>query len=218
MNESQRLRLERDFDGELPAAERDDLRRELAHDPDASRHLDQLAALRTLARAHDPAARPAVAAPTVVAFRPPRRRLRRIAVPAAVAAGFVLALTVPWGRQVARKSVPPRAASPQPDAVAVRPVRPLALPRTPLEIELIRLSNAPARGPERAARAVLSRKGSSRRRPASREILALELANGSPRAAVSLPKAAVSPGASTPGPIRRPLPPHRSPAPSGPRA
>jgi len=218
MNESQRLRLERDFDGELPAAERDGLRRELADDPEASRHLNHLAVLRTLARAHDPAGRPSVAGPMVVAFRPARRRFLRLAVPAAAAASLALALTVPWGRQAARNPAPPRVASPPPAAVVVRPVRPLSLPRTPLEIELIRLANAPARGPERAARAVLSRKGSSQRRPASREILALELANGSPRAAVTLPKAAVSPGASAPGPIRRPLTPHRPTAPSGPRA
>jgi hypothetical protein len=206
MNDKRKLLLERYFDGELPAEARDALHRELAGDPAASRHLDQLGVLRKLARAHDPTAR--------------RRRSGWFVAAGALAASLLLiVLSAPRIRPAVRGPASSSAESPEAISVAVRPTAVPSSAAIPLEVELIRLANAPSRGPEGAARAVLSRvPGSpSQRRPASQEILALELANGSPRAPLALPRAAATPGVTASGPARRHPPSTRSHVPTSPK-
>jgi hypothetical protein len=100
MNEPSHSRLERYFDGELAEPERIRIENEIADDPEAARHLSALAAIRDLARRHDPAAdvprRPGLDAMPRQRDRPasrPPRRAPRLAV--GLAASLALAL-VGW--------------------------------------------------------------------------------------------------------------------------
>ncbi|MDR3633172.1 MAG: hypothetical protein P4L84_04995 [Isosphaeraceae bacterium] len=217
MNDARRLLLERYFDGELAAAEQDELRRDLADDPAALRHLDQLALLRTLARAHDPSVQPALAAPKTAVVQPAWRFAIPIAL--AAAASLVLMLTAPGERPAGRGLAPSVAALPKSSAVVeARPAALRSRAANPLEVELIRLANTPSRRPERAARAVLSRGSPLQRRPAAREILALELANGAVRAALTRPRRAVPSASAVPSQGRRHPNVQRAHATSSPRA
>ncbi|MGO9464681.1 MAG: hypothetical protein ACLQVF_11085, partial [Isosphaeraceae bacterium] len=77
-------------------------------------------------------------------------------------------------------------------------------PRPTLEVELYRWANESSPYPDDAAGVVLSRVGSLRGRHASREILALELANATPGSAIKIPRSEASPATATPGLIRKP--------------
>jgi hypothetical protein len=208
VNDERRLALERFFDGEADA----DDPRVAADGPEARDYLRRLGLLRDLARRHDPAADLPSRRPVVV---PPRPRGRIVATALALAAGVLflfLSFAARSGLRTGREPASLPAGGPQPTAsagVAVAATARSRSPRPPLEVELYRWANASSPHREEAARVVLSRVASLHGRPASREILALELANATPGSFVKLPRSVAPQAAATPGSIRRPGPSRR---------
>lgn len=205
------LEIERLFDGELPPADRRRAFDALETDPEARRHFDRLARLRELSRRHDPAANWLEGRP----FAPlPRRLPWRPALAAAVAAVAAVVL-------LSRMGDPARVGPVTPLPFAVGPVAtPVVAPagmvdRGPLEVELYRWANAPGRAAGQAARLVLSSSTATRKRSPADEILALELANASPKtrgdvrrfAAARMPRPAVPAKPIAHGPRSRTVPP-----------
>jgi len=76
-------------------------------------------------------------------------------------------------------------------------------PRPPLEVELYRWANHLSPYREGSAGVVLPRVGSLQQRPASQEILALELANATPGSAIKIPRPEASSPTATPGSLRK---------------
>ncbi len=214
MNDEQRLLLERLFDGE-PV----DDPRALADDADARAYLRQLALLRELSLRHDPAATQSRRCP--MAF-PPRRRGRTFAKRMALAASLLLmALLARHVRRTDREpaSTPPAPAKSSVSAAvaSVATIRPQSH-RTPMEVRIYRWANAASPGREDAARIVLSRVEPLHGRPASHEVLALELANSTAGSVPRLLRSVSSHATSTPGSSRRPVPSNRPRPLSPPRA
>jgi hypothetical protein len=196
MNDRDRLRLERLFDGEPDEDDREALGRELSEDPAARRHLDELGFLRALARSHDPAGSatpPRAARPAV---RSARRRLPLAA--AALAAGLLALMALPAGPPADRVPAARALAPPAPPPRRPAAVSPAPSPRVeadrPIEVGLYLWANAPSRPSEQAARLILARDPSPRRRTASQDVLVLELANATPGAIGKVRRVAVSRG------------------------
>ncbi len=200
MNAERRQILERRFDGE-PLT---DDPREVLDDAESLAYLHRLRLLRQLAQAHDPAAAMPRRRSVVI---PPRSRQRVVAALAALAASlvFVTAFALYRGRTdsgLAALSVAfdrPTAGAIVAQAATSNP----RLPRPSLEVELYRWANQRSpHGPD-AAGVVLPRVGSPQGRSASREILALELANSTPGAAFRIPRSVGSLATAAPGSIRK---------------
>jgi hypothetical protein len=205
MTLERRREIERLFDGELPEGDRARLLDELLEDPEGRDHLDRLAILRGLARRHDPAS------------KIPRREVilstTRRPVPwwLAVAATAAAVALLCWPR--GRENQPPRVVTIGPSGkVIVAPSRsstgraPPPFDRPPLEVELYRWANTPARAPGQAALLVLSPPSPSRKRSPADEILALELANGPSAARGNVRRFAVSRGSKATPPSRAAAP------------
>jgi hypothetical protein len=174
MNDQTRQALERYFDGELSADDAD-LAFRLSREAEARRYLDQLAALRGLAVRHR-----RLACPLDIPLTPRRRYSRVWAV---ALAASVVAVVV--GRFLATSVRPGEAlvnASPARIDVEHSPDR-LVRAR---DVAIYTWANAAQRRPERAARALLVPRTNSGKRPATVEILILELANASTEQAAAL--------------------------------
>jgi hypothetical protein len=193
--------MERLFDGE-PVA---DDACEAAAAAESLAYLRRLGLLRELAQRHDPAA---AAPPRLPVFVPPRSRRRIFATVLALAASVWFAtLAVRYGVRTNPEPASIPTGPPRPSAragVAVASTAWARSPRPPLEVELYRWANESSPYREDAAGVVLSRVGSLQGRPASREILALELANATPGSAVKLPRSVASQATATPDSIRKP--------------
>ncbi|MGO9920337.1 MAG: hypothetical protein ACLQIB_37305 [Isosphaeraceae bacterium] len=201
MNDARREILERLFDGEPVAGDP----RDAADDAESLAYLQRLSLLRELARRHDPAAALPARQP---AFVPPRSRRRILATLLAVAASVLFAALVLRNgsrAKLERASIPsePPPSCAHDEGAVTAPARPRS-PRPTLEVELYRWANESSPYPDDAAGVVLSRVGSLRGRHASREILALELANATPGSAIKIPRSEASPATATPGLIRKP--------------
>jgi hypothetical protein len=201
MNDERRLILERRFDGESRA----DDPIEAADDAESLAYLRRLSLLRQLALKHDPAG---TVPPRRPLFVPDRSRGRISAIILALAAS-VLFMTLlvhnGWRTDLGPASIPAASAWPSvgttvADAVIASP----RSPRPPLEVELFRWANAFSPYQEDAAGVALARVGSLQGRPASREILALELANTTPGSAVKFPRLLASQAKAPPGSFRKP--------------
>lgn len=170
MNDERRLELERYFDEELPPDRRAEVARLLAGDDEARRHLLRLSRLRALARAHRIEAGRGVA-------RPPRRRWSAAARAAAAALAASVAAVVLWPAPPALDV--PAVPDPAPAPVAARP----GSHPSGREVEAYTWANEAERNPGAAANAILRSTRRAERRPASAEILALNLANATPESA-----------------------------------
>ena len=186
MNSERRQMLERLFDGE--PAEDDPLDEQ--NDAESLAYLRKLAMLREIAQKHDPSAAIEPRRPSTSAATP----LRRIA-PALLAMAATLALIVvvrdqlrdSGDRKVTRVDVPSSAKAPIDDPIILKASR--RPPRPSLEVQLYRWANASPSSAENVAGLVLSRRGGdSKSRRASREILALELANAEPGSTPRIPR------------------------------
>ncbi len=212
MNDDRRKILERLFDDELAA----DDPIAAADDAEARVYLAQLALLRELSRRHDPASTKIGRRPTVPQTR---FKLRSLAITAALAASFLLTASLVRKRPPADR--PPELVSNAPaksSSVAVgATVRPRAQ-RPSMEVELYRWANAASPRREDEARSVLSHVDGIHARPASREVLALELANSPSGLIPRLPRSRSSHATSSSGSNRKPFPSHRHRSVSSPRA
>lgn len=188
MNDELRMRLGRHFDGEPPEAPLGDP----ADGPEARAYLRQLDALRELARRHDPAARSPHRCAVVFPVRPRRRVLAAtMALAASMLVGVIALRTQPRAVPV----VAPRTAS----GLRVAATHRVRTARPPLEVEIYRLANSASPERDDVVRAVLSWGEPRHGRAASREVLALELANAPPGLAPRLARSA----ATHAGPARR---------------
>jgi hypothetical protein len=200
VNDERRQILERLFDGELVV---DDSRDE-ADDAESLAYLRRLSLLRELALSYDPAAAVPPRRPVHV---PQRSRRRIFATALAMAASVWFMVLMVLHR---------RRTDPEPASIPAAPAWPSAgtsvadariasprSPRPPLEVELYRWANESSPYRDDAARVALSRVRSLRGRPASREILALELANAIPGSAVSFPRSVASRTTVSPGSSRK---------------
>jgi len=200
MNDERRQILERLFDGERVA----DDPRDAADDDESLGYIRQLSLLRELALRHDPAAAVPPRRPVHV---PPRSRRRIFATVLAMAASVLfVVLIVNYGRRTdpERASIPAARGWPSAgtiDAGAQRASR--RSRRPPLEVALYRWANESAPYRDDAAGVALSRLGSLHGRPASREILALELANAVPGSAVNFPRSVASRATASPVSVRK---------------
>ncbi len=203
MNDEQRRILELLFDGE--AVDDDD---PLGLDlPEAVVYLRQLALLRDLSRRHDPGS----AFPPRLAVIIPRRLGSRNRAAALALAACLLLMAIAARRRPAGDRVPdpmaiaPPAASPNVEVAGGAAVLPWS--RGPsVEVELYRWANAESPRREDAARIVLARVEGLHTRPASREVLALELANSAKGPVPRIDRSVSSHASPTPGPSRRPGP------------
>jgi hypothetical protein len=200
MNDERRQILERLFDGE-PAV--DDPRDE-ADDAGSLAYVRRLSLLRELALRHDPAAAILPGRPVLV---PLRSRRRDLAIVLAIAASVLfVTLMVHHGRRADPRPASIPASPPSPSAGSSVAGARIASPRSPcppLEVALYRWANESAPYRDDAAGVALSRVGSLQGRPASREILALELANAIPGSAVNFPRSVISRTTASPGSIRK---------------
>ena len=204
MTDDRRLLLEQFFDGEVDEARSNQLQAELLGDAEAARYLLQLAALRNLARRHDPAAavRQTRTADNLVLGgatekRPVSSRRRPgvlVGVTAMAAAAALVWLGVAIAPRPIRNEDPPfKRIIPEPRSAAAAGLSP-ANPglawrsfaerqrrQTVWEIEMIHRINAPGGHLEALAQRLLAPRptSSQRRRSSAREILAIELANAS---------------------------------------
>jgi hypothetical protein len=215
VNDERRQSLERFFDGE---AVNDDPR-VAADEPEADAYLRQLGLLRELARRHDPAS---ACPPQRSVVIPPRPGFRKYAAILALAASLLLMVFAarrwpPGDRVPHPMPVASPTASPNAEVVVDATVMPRS--RGPsVEVKLYRWANAESPRREDAARIVLARVEGLHARPASREVLALELANSMTGSVPRLARSVSSHATTTPGSSRRPAPSNRNrPAPS-PRA
>ncbi|GAC1471082.1 MAG: hypothetical protein NVSMB9_16830 [Isosphaeraceae bacterium] len=220
MNDEERLLLlQRLFDNELSDDDRQFLAQARVDDPESRRYLDQLSRLRVLANRHEPTV--SRARPIRFAVEPKARSAHRVLLSfGAIAAGLVawLAFLNSQPLERGRADGPLSVVRAPVGRVETRSTRTPEQAQGPLEVELYRWANTPARGASGTARAVLSGSSTSHRRSAAREILALELANATPRAMGKVPRVVLSNGALIPGPFRRPTPGHRRPPPNTPSA
>ena len=209
MTDDRSLEIERYFDGELADQDRRPVLDRLAGDPEARRHLDRLMVLREVARRHDPAAN--IPRRTIS----PIRRRRPVPSWLAVASIAAAVALLCWPR--ARVMDPPRngteersrlrsASSPLPTTDRLS----LSTDRPPLEVELYGWANTPSRAPGQAARLVLGPASAAHKRSPADEILALELANATPKARGDVRRFAVSRGPKATSPARPPVPNPRS--------
>ncbi len=200
MNDERRQILERLFDGE-PVA---DDPRDAADDDESLGYLRQLSLLRELALRHDPTA---AIPPRRPVYVPPRSRRRILATVLAVAASVLfMVLMINYGRRTDRELASIPAARARPSAgtnVADEQTASPRSPRPPLEVELYRWANESSPYRDDAAGVALSRVGAHHGRPASREILALELANAVPGSAVNFPRSVGSRASASPGSVRK---------------
>ncbi len=200
MNDERRQVLERLFDGE-PAVQDP---RDEADDAESLAYVRRLSLLRELALRHDPAAAIPPGQPVLV---PLRSRRRTVAAVLALAASVLfVALMVHHGRRAhpGPASIPAAPSSPSAgSSVADARIAGSRSPRPPLEVELYRWANESPPYRDDAAGVALSRVGTLQGRPASREILALELANAIPGSAVNFPRSVASRATASPGSIRK---------------
>jgi hypothetical protein len=198
MNDQHRQYLERLFDGELVADQPDGA----AQDAESRGYLRRLGLLRELALAHDPAG---AIRPRRSVFVPPRSRRPIVATILTLAASVLfVTFMVHHGRRTDPGPALIPGAPQWPTAgerVAVASINSPRSPRPPLEVELYRWANESSPCRDDAAGVALSRVGSLEGRPASREILALELANAIPGSAVNIPRSVTS--RSTPAAVRK---------------
>jgi hypothetical protein len=200
LNDERRQILERLFDGE-PIVDEQCYE---ADDAESLAYIRQLGLLRELALRHDPAAAFPAQRPLLV---PPRSRRRALSAVLALAASVLFtALVVHYGRRAdpGPSSIPGAIAWPSVDTNVAngRSASPRS-PRPPLEVELYRWANESSPYRDDAAGVALSRVGSLQGRPASREILALELANGIPGSAVNFPRSFAARATASPGSVRK---------------
>jgi hypothetical protein len=200
MNDERRQTLERLFDGEPVGDDAHDA----ADDAESLAYLRRLSLLRELALRHDPAAAVSPRRPVLI---PPRSRRRISATLLALAASvLVMALAVRYGLRTdpERNSIPSDSSGPAAtEGLVVSSAASPRSPRPPLEVELYRWANESSPYRDDAAGVVLPRAGSFEGRPASREILALELANATPGSAVNFPRSVVSRATASPGSTRK---------------
>jgi hypothetical protein len=206
VNDERRQILERFFDGE---AVNDDPRA-AANEPEDDAYLRQLGLLRELSRRHDPAS---ASPPRRAVVIPPRPGFRKYAAILALAASLLLMVFAarrwPMGDRVPH---PMPVASPEASTNAEVVVDAAVVPRSrgpSVEIELYRWANAESPRREDAARIVLARVEGLHARPASREVLALELANSVTGSVPRIARSVSSHATTTPGPSRRPAPSNR---------
>ena len=200
MNDDRRQILARCFDGESVV----DDPHEAVKDAESLAYLRRLSLLRELAVRHDPAA---AGSPRQPVFVVPRSRWPIPATIVAVAASLVFMIVIRRdGPRADRESGSIADARARPAAgpsTARVPIRIRRSPQPPLEVELYRWANESAPYREDSAGVVLSLASRLVGRPASREILALVLANATPGSSIKLPRLVASRATSTPGSVRK---------------
>jgi hypothetical protein len=176
MNSEARLELEQYFDGELGCDRQAEVARRIAADDEARAYLTRLARLRGLARSCEWSANQS--AGLVLPHARSSLRLRRFAAvaPAALAAG--IAAVILWRGQIGSDAPRKREPTATASASAQRPkTQDVALRRS-----TVRNQRRRAKSANLAHSAVVH----PRKRPASLEVLALDLANAPPEQAQEL--------------------------------